>query len=93
VAASAVVVSLLVRFTVWGRQFWRIALPYFRPDRRWKSWRPLITVLVMLWMTVLAVRRGDRLRQMPWLSARFELGEAATRTGPYNVDTAGGLWS
>jgi vitamin B12/bleomycin/antimicrobial peptide transport system ATP-binding/permease protein len=56
VAACAVVASLLVRFTVWGRQFWRITLPYFRPGRRWKSWRPLITVLVMLWMTVLAVR-------------------------------------
>ena len=56
VAASAVVVSLLIRFTLWGKQFWRIALPYFRPDHRWKSWRPLITVLVMLWMTVLAVR-------------------------------------
>jgi glycine/D-amino acid oxidase-like deaminating enzyme len=28
-----------------------------------------------------------------WPSARFELGEAATTTGPYNVDTAGGLWS
>ena len=56
VAVFAVVVSLLVQFTPWGRQFWRIALPFFRPDYRWKSWRPLITVLVMLWMTVLAVR-------------------------------------
>jgi hypothetical protein len=28
-----------------------------------------------------------------WPVARLELGEAATRTGPYNVDTAGGLWS
>jgi putative ATP-binding cassette transporter len=56
VAAFAVVVSLLVRFTPWGRQFWRIAFPYFRPDHKWRSWRPLITVLVMLWMTVLAVR-------------------------------------
>jgi putative ATP-binding cassette transporter len=56
VATFAVVVSLLVRFTLWGRQFWRIASPYFWPDRRWKSWRPLLTVLIMLWMTVLAVR-------------------------------------
>jgi putative ATP-binding cassette transporter len=56
VAVFTVVAWLLVRFTRWGRQFWRIASPYFRPDCRWKSWRPLITVLVMLWMTVLAVR-------------------------------------
>jgi putative ATP-binding cassette transporter len=56
VVASGVVVWLLTRFTGWGRQFWRIALPYFRPDRGWVSWRPLLTVLVMLWMTVLAVR-------------------------------------
>jgi vitamin B12/bleomycin/antimicrobial peptide transport system ATP-binding/permease protein len=56
VVASSVVVWLLTRFTGWGRQFWRIALPYFRSDRGWVSWRPLLTVLVMLWMTVLAVR-------------------------------------
>jgi putative ATP-binding cassette transporter len=56
VVAFGVVVWLLTRFTGWGRQFWRIALPYFRPDRGWVSWRPLLTVLVMLWMTVLAVR-------------------------------------
>jgi hypothetical protein len=28
--------------------------------------------------------RGDRLRQMSWLSALFELGEAATRTESAN---------
>jgi vitamin B12/bleomycin/antimicrobial peptide transport system ATP-binding/permease protein len=56
VATFGVVGWLLARFTGWGRQFWRIALPYFRPDYRWTSWRPLLTVLVMLWMTVLAVR-------------------------------------
>ena len=56
VAALAMVIWLLPRFTHWGKQFWRIAIPYFRPDRRVASWRPLLTLLAMLWMTVLAVR-------------------------------------
>ena len=56
VAAFAVVVRLVACSTNWGRQFWRIIVPYFRPDRSWVSWRPLLTLLVMLWMTVLAVR-------------------------------------
>lgn len=56
VAAFTVVVWLLARFTRWGGQFWRIAVPYFRPDRSWGSWRPLLTLLVMLWLAVLTVR-------------------------------------
>lgn len=56
VGAFTLVVWLLARFTQWGRQFWRIAGPYFRPDHSWISWRPLITLLMMLWMTILAVR-------------------------------------
>lgn len=56
VVAFTVVVWLLTRFTRWGKQFWRIAIPYFRPDRSWVSWRPLLTLLVMLWLTVLEVR-------------------------------------
>jgi putative ATP-binding cassette transporter len=56
VAAFTVVVWLLARFTRWGGQFWRIAVPYFRPDRSWGSWRPLLTLLVMLWLAVLGVR-------------------------------------
>lgn len=56
VAAFGVAVWPLVRFTGWGRQFWRIGLPYFRPGHGWVSWRPLFTVLIMLWMTILAVR-------------------------------------
>lgn len=50
------VIWLLAHFTSWGRQFWQIAIPYFRLDRTWLSWRPLLTLLGMLWMTVLAVR-------------------------------------
>jgi len=56
VAAFTVVIWLLVRSTRWGRQFWRIAIPYFQPGRGWVSWRPLLTLLAMLWMTILAVR-------------------------------------
>jgi putative ATP-binding cassette transporter len=56
IVAFAVVVWLLVRFTRWGKQFWRIALPYFRPRRSWVGWRPVLTLLVMLWLTVLGVR-------------------------------------
>ncbi|MBV9161689.1 MAG: ABC transporter ATP-binding protein/permease [Pseudonocardiales bacterium] len=56
VAAFTVVIWLLTRSTHWGRQFCRITIPYFQPDRSWVSWRPLLTLLVMLWMTVLAVR-------------------------------------
>lgn len=56
VAVFAVVTWLLVRCTHWGRQFYRITAPYFRPGYEWASWVPLLSVLVMLWMTVLAVR-------------------------------------
>ena len=56
VAAFGVAVFFAVRFTPWGRQFGRIAIPYFRPGHGWVSWRPLLTVSTMLWMTVLAVR-------------------------------------
>jgi vitamin B12/bleomycin/antimicrobial peptide transport system ATP-binding/permease protein len=56
VAVFAVVAWLLARCTRWGRQFRRITGPYFRPDSGWASWMPLLSVLVMLWMTVLAVR-------------------------------------
>lgn len=52
----AAAVWLLTRFTSWGRQFWRIAGPYFRPRGRWVSWRPLVTLMVMLWLTIVAVR-------------------------------------
>jgi putative ATP-binding cassette transporter len=56
VAAGTVTIWLLVRFTRWGRQFWRLASPYFRPGPGPVRWRALLTVIVMVWMTVLAVR-------------------------------------
>ncbi|HYZ35348.1 MAG TPA: ABC transporter ATP-binding protein/permease [Pseudonocardiaceae bacterium] len=55
-AAFSVAAWLLARFTRWGQQFRRIAVPYFKPNHQCLSWRPLLTLLVMLWMTVLAVR-------------------------------------
>lgn len=56
VAAFTVVISLLARFTRWGSQLRRIAAPYFRPHRGWVGWRPLLTLLTILWLTVLGVR-------------------------------------
>jgi putative ATP-binding cassette transporter len=55
-AISTVIIWLLTRFACWGRQLWRISAPYFRPHRRWVSWRPLLTLLAMLWLTILGVR-------------------------------------
>lgn len=49
----AVVVWLLSRTTRWGRQFWRLAWPYFTPKR---SWRPLLMLALVLLMAMAAVR-------------------------------------
>jgi len=48
---------LLVRRTVWGRQFWRLSGAYFVPkrgDRR--TWRPILTFALLLLMAVASVR-------------------------------------
>ncbi|MFO0151981.1 MAG: ABC transporter ATP-binding protein/permease, partial [Burkholderiales bacterium] len=37
----------------WGRQFWRLAWPYFTPKR---SWKPLLTVALVLLLALFAVR-------------------------------------
>jgi putative ATP-binding cassette transporter len=48
---------LLIRRTRWGRQFWRISGIYFRPYRRsFLAWRPILTVLLLLLLTVAGVR-------------------------------------
>jgi putative ATP-binding cassette transporter len=44
---------LVVHSTQWGKQFWRLAGPYFSPRR---SWTPIAVVALMLLMTLLAVR-------------------------------------
>jgi putative ATP-binding cassette transporter len=50
----AVVVVLITRFTVWGRQFRRLAFAYF--SVRGGGWRPLLTVLLLLLLTIASVR-------------------------------------
>jgi putative ATP-binding cassette transporter len=48
---------LLCRKTRFGRQFWRLAGPYFTPRRGDRgSWRPLLTALLLLFFTVFGVR-------------------------------------
>jgi putative ATP-binding cassette transporter len=53
--ASALLVALLSRYTVWGRQFRRLAFPYFSP-RGDEGWRPLISVLLVLLLAITSVR-------------------------------------
>ncbi len=43
----------LAKFTVWGRQFWNLTAAYFSPRR---NWRPLATLLLILFLTLCAVR-------------------------------------
>ena len=48
---------LLIRRTRWGRQFWRLSSVYFIPRRRgWLSWRPILTVALLLLLTLISVR-------------------------------------
>ena len=56
VVGTALVGWILLRSTVWGRQFKRLAMPYFRPGRGRESWQPLIMALLVLLATVAAVR-------------------------------------
>ncbi|HKH55197.1 MAG TPA: ABC transporter ATP-binding protein/permease [Propionibacteriaceae bacterium] len=53
----ALIVWLLIRRTRWGRQFWRLSSVYFIPRRRgWLSWRPILTVALLLLLTLISVR-------------------------------------
>jgi vitamin B12/bleomycin/antimicrobial peptide transport system ATP-binding/permease protein len=51
----ALLAALVTRYTVWGRQFRRLAFPYFSP-RGEEGWRPLLSVLLVLLFAVAAVR-------------------------------------
>jgi putative ATP-binding cassette transporter len=51
----AVLVALLARYTVWGRQFRRLAFAYFSP-RGEGGWRPLASVLLILLLAIASVR-------------------------------------
>jgi putative ATP-binding cassette transporter len=56
VVGTALVGAILLRSTVWGRQFKRLAMPFFRPGRGREGWQPLIVALLVLLATVAAVR-------------------------------------
>jgi putative ATP-binding cassette transporter len=47
---------LVLSRTVWGRQFRRLALPYFRLGARPGGWRALVTLMLVLVLTIAAVR-------------------------------------
>ncbi|GAA0928786.1 ABC transporter ATP-binding protein/permease [Pseudonocardia zijingensis] len=51
----AVLIMLLSRYTVWGRQFRRLAFPYFSP-RGDQGWRPLLSVILVLVLAIASVR-------------------------------------
>ena len=52
---TALVGWLLVRSTQWGRQFRRLAFPFFSP-RGPEGWGPLATALLLLLLTIVSVR-------------------------------------
>jgi putative ATP-binding cassette transporter len=52
---TALVGWLLSRSTEWGRQFRRLAFPYFSPHGP-EGWRPLLTALAVLVLNIAAVR-------------------------------------
>jgi putative ATP-binding cassette transporter len=54
-AGTALVGWLLTRSTVWGRQFRRLAFPYFSP-RGPRGVRPLLAALLVLLLTIVSVR-------------------------------------
>ncbi|NMO90415.1 ABC transporter ATP-binding protein/permease [Actinomycetospora sp. TBRC 11914] len=57
VIVLGIVAVLIVRYTTWGRQFWRLAGPFVRPTRGDRaSWRPTLFILVLLLLVVLSVR-------------------------------------
>ncbi|MBV9314997.1 MAG: ABC transporter ATP-binding protein/permease [Pseudonocardia sp.] len=47
---------VLGRRTTWGRQFRLLTQEYFHPRRSKAGWRPLLTVLALLLLTVVSVR-------------------------------------
>ena len=52
---TALVGWLLTRSTVWGRQFRRLAFPYFSP-RGPEGWRPLLNAVAVLVLNIAGVR-------------------------------------
>jgi vitamin B12/bleomycin/antimicrobial peptide transport system ATP-binding/permease protein len=57
IVGFVLVAWFLIRRTGWGRQFWRLSGMYVIPRRRgWLSWRPILTVALLLLLTIAAVR-------------------------------------
>jgi len=52
--ASLLLGVALARTTVWGRQFWRLAAPFFTP--RVSGWSPLLSLGAILLITLAGVR-------------------------------------
>ncbi|WP_232665610.1 ABC transporter ATP-binding protein/permease [Pseudonocardia sp. TRM90224] len=75
---SAVLIAIVTRTTTWGRQFARLAFPYFSP-RGSAGWRPLLTALLLLLLTIAAVRLNVLLSYQGngLLTAMQQMDEAA----------------
>ena len=62
--AFVVVMGVLARTTVWGRQFWALSGAWFWPSkaelggraRQWRDWKPLMGVALILFFVLLTVR-------------------------------------
>lgn len=48
-----IVATLAVKYSRWGKQFWRIGGAYFSPKR---SWKPIIACALLLFFSLFAVR-------------------------------------
>ena len=70
--ASAVVLVLVTRLTRWGRQFRRLAYPYFSP-RAGQGWGPLVNLLAVI--TLVIARRSSG---AIWENSRGGLAPTAT---------------
>ncbi|HJV13167.1 MAG TPA: ABC transporter ATP-binding protein/permease [Propionibacteriaceae bacterium] len=57
VVGFVLIAWFLIRRTRWARQFWRLSGAFFIPRQRtWLSWRPILTVALLLLLTVTSVR-------------------------------------
>ncbi|WP_033365286.1 ABC transporter ATP-binding protein/permease [Bordetella sp. FB-8] len=53
IVVSAIAAAVFARTTQWGRQFWRLAWPYFTPRR---SGKPLAVVCLLILLSLFSVR-------------------------------------
>jgi putative ATP-binding cassette transporter len=75
---SAVVLALVTRFTRWGRQFRRLAYPYFSP-RGGQGLGPLVTLVAVIALTIADVRLSVILSYLVNdLYTALQNGDAAT---------------